>query len=332
MQCNRQDRKVIRHATWQICGDEEENGHHVVFLCTKARALRYELRATWYLPDEEQFQASRPDWLLLLLNSVDRTIGAHNLLLFWRAWHLRNNIVHGKGTGSVVASANFLTSYSESLQVEGPENGKGKVGEVNRSGTMNTEDTAGENPRRRGWELPPHGWIKVNTDAGFCAETGHTRAGVVIRDASGQVLPTAWQMLRRCASVEEAEAGACLRGVRLTAEWTGQPAIIEPDCSSIIKALCSETGTRAQWDGVLMDIREVCGLLPSFKLQAVRREANMVAHTFAQQAMRMKEYVVKRLISPACVRNLVEREARAVSSSSSQRQRQRESRCNNGVP
>jgi hypothetical protein len=218
------------------------------------------------LPDEKQFQVRGPDWLLLLLDSVSRATGAHILLLFWRAWHLRND--------SVMGSANFLTSYSDSLQIEssiqqaGPtEKGKGKVA---RPGKMNTGGDPVEEPRTRG---SPHGWIKVNTDAGFCADTGETSAGVAIRDATGKILLTAWQMMRRCASVEEAEAEACLRGIRLTAEWAGQPAIIETDCSTIISSLRAEPGDRASWDGILKDIRAACGLLPNFKFESVKREA-----------------------------------------------------------
>jgi hypothetical protein len=319
-QYNRRQQKLTRHATCQICGEGDENGHHAVVNCTKARALRYEMRAAWSLPDEKQFQFRGPDWLLLLLDSVGRATGAHILLLFWRAWHLRNDSVHGKGTDSVMGSANFLTSYSDSLQIEssiqqaGPtEKGKAKVGEVARPGKMNTGGDPVEEPRTRGWEPPPHGWIKVNTDAGFCADTGETSAGVAIRDATGKILLTAWQMMRRCASVEEAEAEACLRGIRLTAEWAGQPAIIETDCSTIISSLRAEPGDRASWDGILKDIRAACGLLPNFKFESVKREANKVAHALAQHAMLTKEFVVKRFGPPACVRNLVGREAPAAS-------------------
>jgi hypothetical protein len=267
------------------------------------------------LPDEKQFQVRGPDWLLLLLDSVSRATGAHILLLFWRAWHLRNDSVHGKGTGSVMGSANFLTSYSDSLQIEssiqqaGPtEKGKGKVA---RPGKMNTGGDPVEEPRTRG---SPHGWIKVNTDAGFCADTGETSAGVAIRDATGKILLTAWQMMRRCASVEEAEAEACL-SERNTAdnEWTGQPAMIETDCWTIISSLRAEPGDRASWDGILKDIRAACGLLPNFKFESVKREANKVGHALAQHAMLTKEFVVKRFDPPACVRNLVGQKAPAAS-------------------
>jgi hypothetical protein len=116
-QCNRHHRKLTHHATYQLCGAGDENRYHVVVQCPKARALRQELRGSWPLPDEEQFQCRGPDWLIQLLNSVSKEVGAHNLLMFWRAWYLRNDVVHGKGTTSIVVLAIFLISYAESLQV-----------------------------------------------------------------------------------------------------------------------------------------------------------------------------------------------------------------------
>jgi hypothetical protein len=96
-----------------------------------------------------------------------------------------------------------------------------------------------------------------------------------------------------------------VRGLKLTtewrAEWSGKPAIIETDCLTIVKALEAAPGTRAQWDGVLKDIQAECALLPSFKIRAVGRKANKVAHQLAQQAMRKKEFVVMLLNCPASV-------------------------------
>jgi hypothetical protein len=116
-QCNRHHRKLTHHATYQLCGAGDENRYHAVVQCPKARALRQELRGSWPLPDEEQFQCRGADWLIQLLNSVSKEVGAHNLLMFWRAWYLRNDVVHGKGTTSIVVLAIFLISYAESLQV-----------------------------------------------------------------------------------------------------------------------------------------------------------------------------------------------------------------------
>jgi hypothetical protein len=89
------------------------------------------------------------------------------------------------------------------------------------------EVTTEEGPRDKGWDPPEQRWIKVNTNAGFGGQTEESSAGVVIRGESGKVLLTAWQLLRRCAMVEEAEAEACLRGPKLTTGWSGILAIIE---------------------------------------------------------------------------------------------------------
>jgi hypothetical protein len=53
-------------ATCQICGTGDEDGHHAVVTCTKARAHRYKMRECWQLPGEKQFNYSGPDWLLTI--------------------------------------------------------------------------------------------------------------------------------------------------------------------------------------------------------------------------------------------------------------------------
>jgi hypothetical protein len=86
----------------------DKDGHHVVVLCTKAKALRSEMRKHWLLPDEAQFRYTGPDWLILLLDLVDKETGARILFLFWRAWYLRNDIIHGKGAAPIIGSGNSL--------------------------------------------------------------------------------------------------------------------------------------------------------------------------------------------------------------------------------
>jgi hypothetical protein len=56
--------------------------------------------------------AQGSDWLLLLLDSVNREMGAYILLMFWRAWFLRNDVMHGKGNVSIGASVGYLTAYA----------------------------------------------------------------------------------------------------------------------------------------------------------------------------------------------------------------------------
>jgi hypothetical protein len=53
MQCNRMKRMLMDDATCLVCGTEEETTFHAVVRCTKAMALRNEMRRHWSLPDEK---------------------------------------------------------------------------------------------------------------------------------------------------------------------------------------------------------------------------------------------------------------------------------------
>jgi hypothetical protein len=91
----------------KICGVEEEMGFHAVVNCTKAWALRQEMRRHWSLPEESWFRYTGPDWLLVLLGAVDDERRAKTLLLLWRAWHLRNLAVHAEGEQSPVQLCSY---------------------------------------------------------------------------------------------------------------------------------------------------------------------------------------------------------------------------------
>lgn len=104
----------------------------------------------------------------------------------------------------------------------------------------------------------------------------------------------------------EAEAEACLEGTRLTAEWVREPEKVESDCSQFIDALVSPSPTRASWTGILKDILAAGALLPEYAFDKIKREANSVAHSLAQQAIRKKECFVERFGFPSSIRFLIE--------------------------
>jgi ribonuclease HI len=247
---------------------------------------------------------------------VQTEIKAKILLTFWRAWHLHNDMVHGKGTASVTGSVKFLLSYSESLGLmHKPETyrvdvkGKGKVFVDNLASRCESASTATSSGNQQRWTAPPVGWVKLNTDAGFCVNTGAASAGIAVRDAEGSVLLTSWRTLRRCGSPEEAEAEACLEGLRLTAEWVRQPTYVESDCLNLIHALRKTAESRSSWEGIITEAKAICRLLPGVYFQHIRREANRVAHELSQFAMTQQQCVVMRLNAPECVKGILEKEA-----------------------
>jgi ribonuclease HI len=210
-----------------------------------------------------------PDWLLLLLASVDAATKSKILLLLYRrSWHLRNDIIHDLGKASVEGSVAFLLSYAESLdlishQVAFDDNGKGKgkIGLANPALDGNSNRTV----KAAQWNPPPHGWIKVNSDAGFCKDTGTAGCGVVARNEDGEVILTAWH----CGSPEQAEA--CLDAVRLASEWIRQPICLESDCSVIVNAIKMNDSSRACWAGTTAETVAVSRLLPDCKVSHTRR-------------------------------------------------------------
>lgn len=98
---NKFRRKIEVDSTCSLCGTEQETGCHATVSCTKARGLRSEMRKFWDLPSEHMFRFTGPDWLLLLLSNIAKEKRGLVLLVLWRSWHLRNDVVHGKGDAKI---------------------------------------------------------------------------------------------------------------------------------------------------------------------------------------------------------------------------------------
>jgi hypothetical protein len=67
------------------------------------------------------------------------------LLILWHAWHMRNDVVHAKGTTTIMGSTNFLLNYEEALNsvsrplvAQNDDKGKERVNEgaVSKKPTM----------------------------------------------------------------------------------------------------------------------------------------------------------------------------------------------------
>jgi hypothetical protein len=65
---------------------------------------------------------------------------------------------------------------------------------------------------------PPEGWVNLNIDASFLVTTGENFSEAIIRDHSGRVLLSSYNINKKCATVEEAEAEACYEGIKQAAE------------------------------------------------------------------------------------------------------------------
>ncbi|CAM0907844.1 unnamed protein product [Alopecurus aequalis] len=265
-----------------VCGVEAEDNFHPFFRCTLAKELWNYMYEKWNIPALDSVLHTGSDWLLNLIgNLLSRSISMV-LMTLWRAWHVRNEIVHDKTPPPVESSRRFLLSYMESLlqikyhPIENIIKGK-FILDIEEMQFHRHIDQHSEQVLH--WSPPPKGWCKLNTDGSFGAE-GDAGAGMVVRDHSGDIILSACRQLLSCRDALQAELSAVMEGLSLALQWCNQPLIIETDCLEILKLLHTVEVDRSAYMATveeiksLMNVRQVC-------ITHVKRCQNTSSHFMA---------------------------------------------------
>ena len=250
--------------------------------CTKAAGLRHAMRKYWKLPSEENFRYSGPDWLMHLFRQCDSETRDRTLLLLWRAWHLRNDIIHNDGRATIEGSVAFLQTFTNqdptSTSCSADRKGKGTWLPSNIGTECKAPAVVTTN-----WCKPPTDWIKLNTDASFQPADGSSTAGTIARDHMGNVIMGAFTTLPNCLDAEEAEARVALFGIQAATVLTCPNVILELDCFAIANALRSSSPDRsANW----AVIEEAKMILKNrdFHISLIKRASNSAADSLAKKA------------------------------------------------
>ncbi|WVZ73611.1 hypothetical protein U9M48_021897 [Paspalum notatum var. saurae] len=223
---NKLARTLEEDSRCMICGTGTENSYHATVSCRVARDLRDAMRHHWQLPEEEHWHYTGPDWLLLLLDTCNKVQSDQDCEI--------PVVAKGKGKQPLVPDRGRLDKEARGLS-DG-EN-QGSVGE--------------------GWQKPGSGWVKVNVDGSFVEQTGQAGVGVIARDQEGSVIFTSWRVLFACTSAKEAEARACIEGLRLAAQWCHEPVILESDCAQIVEALRNAGVDRSELCFLIAEARDL---------------------------------------------------------------------------
>jgi ribonuclease HI len=263
-----------------------EDDHHALVDCTVARALRFEMRSVWSLPTEMTFDTNGKEWLLHLLSKSPKDMRPKILFLLWRAWHHRNNIVHGDGKASVSASVSFLANYLDSFSA------------------IKSQRTCDNGTS---WIPPEPGALKANVDAGWNAHSRDAGIGVVVRDHQGKVILSEWKFSPNCGSAEEAEVLACLAGLKHLIGLRQWPAILESDCLRAIQALSLDSPESSSSWALILEGRELLRIYQDIRVAKVDRVNNSVAHVLAQFSKAGFSGLLS-FDAPDCVRELVSSE------------------------
>jgi hypothetical protein len=114
-------------------------------------------------------------------------------------------------------------------QKERVKYGKGRTGSIQTN--QNSTEHAEQVVPTGDWRLEI-GWVKANLDAGYCPGKGLAGPGVVVRNHQGSAVLSAWKFMESVGSAVEAQALACLEGVRLATAWVSETVLFQSDCMS----------------------------------------------------------------------------------------------------
>jgi hypothetical protein len=66
---------------------------------------------TPHYPAVGKLQNTGKEWMMNILSNVNAAMREKPMMLWWRGWHLTNNIIFGDGKARIVASTQFLNNY-----------------------------------------------------------------------------------------------------------------------------------------------------------------------------------------------------------------------------
>ena len=286
-----------------ICGVEDESVFHALVSCPKARALRLAVREVWNLPDEVVFNFTGPDWLLVLLDQVRPPVREQIIFMFWRAWHLRNDLIFGKGKEKISDSVRFIQNYWTSfsschpnVKMEISIKGKERVDGLNFTNDMRKNLVT--------WQAPATEIIKINVDASYVEALRAASVGVVARNHTGEVIISSWDYIGVCNTAEEAELRATLAGLYIGITLH-KAIILETDCSFVASFLRNDLLDRSPLVDLKIEALSLAKMMIHCKISKINRTANRVAHEIAKYSFDNRSDGVLLNSVPPCVADFV---------------------------
>jgi hypothetical protein len=125
------------------------------------------------------------------------------MMLLWRIWHVRNEVVHHKPPPPAEASRRFLCSYVDSLLMikyyphDDGVKGKAPADQQAISKVAQNHVAAGPSAAKERWTRPPAGWGKLNVDGSYVEATKEGGAGTILRDEAGSIVDIFLRVLLR---------------------------------------------------------------------------------------------------------------------------------------
>jgi ribonuclease HI len=126
--------------------------------------------------------------------------------------------------------------------------------------------------------------------------------GVIARDHAGDPKIMAWRLLVQWKNVEEAEALACLEGLRFAERWSENiKVILDTDNAIVEEKINNPALDRSEISGIISDIKEEVAKRQSCTVLKIWREQNKIAHNLAQFAIKSRTSKASFSFVPLCI-------------------------------
>ena len=241
------------------------------------------MRETCNLPISEWLEASCNS------DSKSRWMGIPWKILFpmgvWNLWLHRNNFIR---TGKVDRSC-FKKSIKDSAEFF-------FVG-------LNAKLPKAKSVIAVGWEKPPMGWAKLNSDGSALGTTGRAGGGRIIRDHDGHWLKGYARPLG-CTNSCMAELWALRDGLLIAKEMGINNLIIELDALIVVLLMNNNTANLLV-EPLLTDCRNLVREIPNKQIVHIYREANQCADALAKLGASSLDSFVIFLYPPPLVESIL---------------------------
>ena len=251
----------------RMCNKGNETINHLLRECEVAHLFWLQVQVPHYY--RNSFKLPLKEWLEYNCKDEMNTIvkGVPWKVLFpiglWHLWLHRNDFLFKSGTTNPQAWRRCFQSSAEFFS----------IGSVNKAKNLKSVIPVG-------WEKPPRGWVKINTDGSAMKNPNRAGGGGLLRDHEGNWLKGFARGIGYTNSAL-AELWALRDGLILAKEMGIQQLIIELDALSIVILLnnCIEN---LLMEPLLTDCRNLLQEFPGKRVTHVFREANQCADALAK--------------------------------------------------
>jgi ribonuclease HI len=255
-----------------LCEFNNEDDWHFLVSCNVSTEARIAAGLNEVITSRLRHIKTAADLILDVCRGEDTDVAGRFATLVWTLWNNRNNAVwngdHERGTRlGVIAHQQWLDwRIMQNFQ--------------HISANNNTQQQQVVQ-----WQKPPIGWFKCNTDASFHGNSNQTSAGWVLRDHMGRFVMAGTTWIQGKCSILEGEAIALHEAIKALEHRRFTHVIFESDSKNVVDAIHNLRFGNSEFSSVICNIRNALSLNQNFKVEFIRRQANMVAHTLARAAI-----------------------------------------------